>query len=142
MSRIALSLFLLIGVAACEPLDTSALQKIEETAAQTRANVEVLNVHGQQLQAIADDPAAALQVATLGARLVRTPTDQTGVFVLTDVANGCQYLATYAADGAKVASIAPRTELVGGVPRQRCVRAPSISEAPPTGGEPAVHTVE
>ena len=71
----------------------------------------------------------ALQ-AMAGAQLARTPTDQPGVFVLTDMTTGCQFLATYGADSNTPSSIAPRVEPVEGeAPRQRCVSVAGLSEA-------------
>lgn len=62
------------------------------------------------------------------ANLSRVPTDQPGIYVLTDLQTGCQFLATYAADGTTVSSVAPRVEAVaGGGTRQRCIPVPGAS---------------
>lgn len=115
---------LAVAVAACEPIDTSALQDIQETAAQAQATAEMINTRSGQIQQAVEDPLGALR-ATVGATLAKTPTDQPGVYVLTDLQTGCQFLGTYAADGATVSSIAPRVEAVaGGGTRQRCVAVP------------------
>lgn len=114
----ALAAVLLAG---CEPIDTSALQAFEETAAAARQTIELANTRTAKVQQAVEDPLGALQ-SVAGARLARTPTDQPGAYVLTDLATGCQFLATYAEDGRTVASIAPRTEPgEKGVLRQRCV---------------------
>lgn len=107
-------------VAACE-VDTSALQEIQNTAAQAEAAAEAINTRSAQAQQIMENPASALQMA-VGARLAKTATDQPGVYVLTDLQTGCQFLATYAADGTTVSSVAPRVEpATEGGTRQRCV---------------------
>lgn len=71
-----------------------------------------------------ENPASALQMV-VGARLAKTETDQPGVYVLTDLQTGCQFLATYAADGTTVSSVAPRVEpTAAGGTRQRCIAVP------------------
>ena len=116
---LALAASALLG--ACDPIDTSALREVEETVASTRRTVELANQHGAQIQQAVQDPAGALR-SIAGAQLARTPTDQPGVFVLTDLATGCQFLATYADDGRTVSSIALRTQVgENGAVLQRCV---------------------
>lgn len=113
-------------VAACEPIDTSALEEIQNTAAQAQATAEEINTRSAQAQQILENPAGALQ-AVVGATLSKTPTDQPGVYVLTDLQTGCQFLGTYGADGSTVTSIAPRVEAApGGGTRQRCVAIPGL----------------
>jgi hypothetical protein len=64
-----------------------------------------------------------------GAQMVRTPTDQPGIFILTDVMTGCQFLATYDAEGRTPQSVTPRTvPVAGGVPVQRCVSLDAVSQ--------------
>lgn len=122
---------LALGVSACE-IDTSALQEIQDTAAKAEATAQAINTRSAQAQQIIENPASALQVVA-GASLAKTPTDQPGIFVMTDLQTGCQFLATYAADGTTVSSVAPRVEAApGGGTRQRCVSVPGL-----TGGEPA-----
>ena len=119
MTLFAVSALALL-VAACE-VDTSALQEIQNTAAQAEAAAEAINTRSAQAQQIMENPASALQMA-VGARLAKTATDQPGVYVLTDLQTGCQFLATYAADGTTVSSVAPRVEpATEGGTRQRCV---------------------
>lgn len=117
----ALALF----VSGCE-VDTSALQEIQDTAAQAEAAAQAINTRSAQAQQIMENPASALQMV-IGARLAKTETDQPGVYVLTDLQTGCQFLATYAADGKTVSSVAPRVEpaATGGT-RQRCVAVPGV----------------
>jgi len=117
----ALALF----VSGCE-VDTSALQEIQDTAAQAEAAAQAINNRTSQAQQIMENPASALQMV-VGARLAKTETDQPGVYVLTDLQTGCQFLATYAADGKTVSSVAPRVEpaATGGT-RQRCVAVPGV----------------
>nr|WP_315050835.1 hypothetical protein [uncultured Brevundimonas sp.] len=117
---------LLLG--ACDPIDTSAFREVEETVAGARRTVELANQQGAQIRHAVQDPGGALR-SLAGARLARTPTDQPGVFVLTDLATGCQFLATYADDGRTVSSIAQRTQAGanGGVV-QRCVTEVSAEE--------------
>lgn len=119
---------LAVTVAACD-IDTSALQEVQDKAAQAQATAEEINTRSAQAQQILEDPAAALR-ATIGATLSKTPTDQPGVYVLTDLQTGCQFLGTYAADGTTVSSIAPRVEAApGGGTRQRCIAIPGVGGA-------------
>jgi len=119
---------LAVAVTACD-IDTSGLQEIQDKAAQAQATAEEINTRSAQAQQILDDPAAALRGA-VGATLAKTPTDQPGVYVLTDLQTGCQFLGTYAADGTTVSSIAPRVEAVpGGGTRQRCIAVPGVRGA-------------
>ncbi|KQW79630.1 hypothetical protein [Brevundimonas sp. Root1279] len=122
LSLIAVSA-LALSVAACE-VDTSALQEIEDTAAQARATADEINARTDQIQQAVDDPVGALR-GVVTANLSKAPTDQPGVYVLTDLQTGCQFLATYGADGTTVSSIAPRVEAAaGGGTRQRCIAIP------------------
>lgn len=117
---------LAIAAAACDPIDTSALQDIQDTAAKAQSTAEEINTRSAQAQQILEDPRAALR-ATIGATLSKTATDQPGVYVLTDLQTGCQFLGTYAADGTTVSSIAPRVEAApGGGTRQRCIAIPGV----------------
>ncbi len=118
---------LVLALAACDAIDTSALQDIQDTAAEAQATAETINARSAQIQQAVDDPAGALRAA-VGATLAKTATDQPGVYVLTDLQTGCQFLGTYAADGTTVSSIAPRMEAVaGGGTRQRCVAIPGAA---------------
>jgi hypothetical protein len=109
--------------AACEEA-TSTLQEIEDTAAKARATVTEINTRSDQIQEVMSDPAGALR-GIVSANLTKTPTDQPGIYVMTDLQTGCQFLATYEADGATVASIAPRVEpTADGGTRQMCVAIP------------------
>ena len=120
MNLFAVSALALL-VSACE-VDTSALQEIQNTAAQA------INARSAQAQQIMENPASALQMV-VGASLAKTATDQPGIYVLTDLQTGCQFLATYAADGKTVSSVAPRVEPeAGGGTRQRCIAAPGAGE--------------
>ncbi len=123
-----------LALSACE-IDTSALTEVQETAAQAQAAAEMINTRSAQAQQVMENPGGAL-LAAVGATFSKTATDQPGVFVLTDLQTGCQFLATYAADGATVATIAPRVEAApeGGT-RQRCVSVPGL-------GLPAVEDAE
>lgn len=119
----ALALF----VAACD-IDTSALKEIEDTAAQAQATAAEINSRSAQIQQAVDDPVGAVR-GMVTANLSRVPTDQPGIYVLTDLQTGCQFLATYAADGTTVSSVAPRVEAVaGGGTRQRCIPVPGGAE--------------
>ena len=121
---------LALSVAAC---DTSALQDIQDTAAQAEATLETVNTRTAQIQQTLDNPGGAL-MAAVGATFSRTATDQPGVYVLTDLQTGCQFLGTYAADGTTVSSIAPRVEAApGGGTQQRCVSLPGVAR--PDAGE-------
>lgn len=115
-------------VSACE-VDTSALQDIQDTAAQAEAAAQAINTRSAQAQQIMENPASALQMV-VGARLAKTETDQPGVYVLTDLHTGCHFLATYASDGTTVSSVAPRVEpAAGGGTRQRCIAVPGGADA-------------
>ncbi len=117
-----------LSVAACED-GVSALQDLQDTAAQAEATLETVNTRSAQVQQAIDNPGGAL-LAAVGATFSKTATDQPGVFVLTDLQTGCQFLATYGADGTTVASIAPRVEAApGGGTRQRCVTLPGVGRA-------------
>jgi hypothetical protein len=110
-------------LSACED-GLSTLQEIQDTAAQAEATLETVNSRTAQLQQVIENPGGAL-LAAVGATFSKTPTDEPGVYVLTDLQTGCQFLATYGADGRTVSSIAPRMEAVaGGTARQRCVAVP------------------
>lgn len=132
ISALAVSALILM-TAACEEA-TSTLQGIEDTAAQAQATAAEINDRSAQIQQAVDDPVGALR-ATVGATLSRTATDQPGVYVLTDLQTGCQFLGTYAADGTTVSSIAPRVEATAeSGTRQRCIAIPSVSaETQPEG---------
>ena len=107
----------------CEPIDTSALKEIEDTVSGARQTVETANARGVQVQQVLVDPAGALRAAASVA-FAKTATDQPGVFLLTDLSTGCQFLATYDADGRTVASITPRTRLgPDGDAKQVCIGA-------------------
>lgn len=114
-----------LGLSACED-GVSTLQDIQDTAAQAEATLNTVNTRTAQMQQAIDNPGGAL-LAAVGATFSKTATDQPGVFVLTDLQTGCQFLATYGADGTTVASIAPRVEAApeGGT-RQRCVAIPGV----------------
>jgi hypothetical protein len=120
---------LAVAAAACDQIDTSALQDIQDTAAKAQATADEINTRSAQAQQILENPGSALQMV-VGATLSKTATDQPGVYVLTDLQTGCQFLGTYAADGTTVSSIAPRVEAApGGGTRQRCIAIPGVSGA-------------
>lgn len=130
MGRVAYFLPILLGGAflgACEPIDTTVLRDIEETASTARAAADGMNANATQVQEAMDDPAGALRTATLGATFAKTRTAEPNLFVLTDLQTGCQWLATYGPAG-EASSIAPRRGAGG---RQR-----SIAMAVDTGGTP------
>ena len=113
-----------LTVAAC---DTSALQDLQDTAAQAEATLETVNTRTAQVQQAIDNPGGAL-LAAVGATFSKTATDQPGVYVLTDLQTGCQFLGTYGPDGTTVSSIAPRVEAApGGGTQQRCVAIPGVA---------------
>ena len=115
---------LALTVAAC---DTSALQDLQDTAAQAEATLETVNTRTAQVQQAIDNPGGAL-LAAVGATFSKTATDQPGVYVLTDLQTGCQFLGTYGPDGTTVSSIAPRVEAApGGGTQQRCVAIPGVA---------------
>jgi len=109
-----------VALAACDPIDTSALQDIEAAAEAARASAEDLNSRASEMQAAIDDPVGALRTAALGATFTKTPTAEANLFVLTDLQTGCQWLATYGPGGEAV-SLVPRTEAGEQGPRQRCI---------------------
>ena len=122
----ALLVLTALAVSACE-VDTSALQDIQDTAAEVQRGAETINARSAQVQDAIDNPGGAL-MAAVGATFTRTGTDQPGVYVLTDLQTGCQFLATYAADGTTVSTIAPRVEATAaGGTRQRCVAIPGVA---------------
>ena len=132
MSRLPIAvLSAAVLLSACDPIDTSALREIEEKAAAARTTADALNARGVEMQRALEDPVGALRTAALGATFTKTATAEPNVFVLTDLQTGCQWLATYGADGAAT-SMAPRTERAGDVTRQRCVSVAGLS-----GGEAA-----
>lgn len=119
-------------VAACDEA-VSTLQEIEDTAAKASATAEEVNARADQIQHAANDPVGALR-GVVTVNLTKMPTDQPGVYVLTDVQTGCQFLATYEADGTTVASVAPRVERTAdGGTRQRCIALPGAGNG--SGGE-------
>ena len=122
-------LALAAALAACEEIDTSALQEIQDKAAQAQAAAETVNARSAQVQQAIENPGGAL-LGVVGATFSRTATDQAGVYVLTDLQTGCQFLATYGADGTTVSSVAPRVEPApDGGTRQRCVSIPGLAPA-------------
>lgn len=119
-------------VAACDDA-VSTLQEIEDTAAKASATATEINTRAEQIQQAADDPVGALR-GVVTANLTRVPTDQPGIYVVTDVQTGCQFLATYQADGTTVASIAPRVEQTAdGGTRQRCIALPGAGQTGASG---------
>lgn len=125
---------LFVLVAGCEDA-VSTLQDIEDTAARASATATEINARSEQIQQAVNDPVGALR-GVVTANLTKTPTDQPGVYVLTDLQTGCQFLGTYAADGTTVSSIAPRVEAApGGGVRQRCIAIPGASRSAGAEGE-------
>jgi len=118
-------------MAACEPVDTSALQDLEAAAEAARASAEDLNSRASEIQGAIDDPVGAPRTAALGATFAKTPTAEPNLFVLTDLQTGCQWLATYGLANEAV-SLVPRTEPDGPDTRQRCI---SIGSAGSGAGE-------
>ncbi|WP_156389158.1 hypothetical protein [Brevundimonas sp. Root1423] len=117
-----------VAIAACDPIDTSALKDLEDAAAKAHSTASELNARSAEVQQAIDDPVGAMRGA-IGATFTRTATDQAGVYVLTDLQTGCQFLGTYAADGRTVSSIAPRVEpSPEGGTRQRCIAIPGIEQ--------------
>ena len=117
---------LALSIAACED-GATALQDIQDTAAQAEATLNTVNTRTAQIQQTIDNPGGAL-LAAVGATFSKTATDQPGVYVLTDLQTGCQFLGTYGPDGTTVSSIAPRVEAVpGGGTQQRCVAIPGVA---------------
>jgi hypothetical protein len=109
-----------VALAACEPMDTSALRDIEAAAGAARATADELTARASDIQGAIDDPVGAVRAATLGATFTRTPTAEANLFVLTDLQTGCQWFATYGPDNI-AASIAPRMEPDGQGVQQRCI---------------------
>jgi len=109
-----------VVLAACDPIDTSALREIEETAETARTTADSLNERASEIQGAIDDPVGALRTAALGATFTKTPTAEANLFVLTDLQTGCQWLATYGR-GDEAVSLEARTEPGGRDTRQRCV---------------------
>lgn len=109
-----------LALAACDPIDTSALREIEETAEAARTTADRLNACAADIQGAIDDPVGAMRTVALGATFTKTPTAEANLFVLTDLQTGCQWLATYGPGGEAV-SLVPRTEPGGQVARQRCI---------------------
>lgn len=112
---------------ACGEDGAAVLKQVEDAAATAREAGDRLDKGAALAEQVVNDPAGVLRDQTLSARFNRAPTAQANLFVLTDVATGCQYLATYAADGATVQSITPRME--GG--RQRCLVPGGEARTPP-----------
>jgi len=108
MTRTLLCILLAAGLTACGDV-TESLQQVEEATASARQATEKLTSAATFAEQAVQNPAGALRDATLGARFTRVATAEPNLFVLTDIATGCQYLAAYAADGATVASITPRS---------------------------------
>lgn len=112
---------------ACEEIDTSALQQIEDGAASVRETADQVNARADQIERAAEDPVGALREVALGATFSKTETAEPGIFVLTDLQTGCQWMATYGADG-EATSMEPRTEAApGGGTQQRCISVPGLS---------------
>ncbi|HEY1072786.1 hypothetical protein [Brevundimonas sp.] len=109
-----------VALAACDPIDTSALREVEEAAQAARTTADSLNSRASEIQGAINDPVGVLRTVALGATFTKTPTAEANLFVLTDLQTGCQWLATYG-PGGEVASLVPRTE--PGLPgaRQRCI---------------------
>lgn len=110
-----------VALAACDPIDTSALREIEETAEAARTTAEGLNARASEIQGAIDDPVGALRTAALGATFTKTATAEENLFVLTDLQTGCQWLATYGLRGEAV-SLVPRMEQGVENTRQRCIQ--------------------
>ena len=108
------------ALAACDPIDTSALREIERTAEAARTTADSLNARASEIQGAINDPVGSLRAAALGATFTRTPTAEANLFVLTDLQTGCQWLATYGPGGEAV-SLVPRTEPGEQGTRQRCI---------------------
>ncbi|HVL40730.1 MAG: hypothetical protein B7Z01_00680 [Brevundimonas subvibrioides] len=109
-----------VALAACDPIDTSALREIEETAEAARTTAEGLNARASEIQGAIDDPVGALRTAALGATFTKTPTAEPNLFILTDLQTGCQWLATYG-PGGEALSLVARTEQAGQATVQRCI---------------------
>ena len=129
MSPLRFSLIAAVAVlaSACEEIDTSALQQIEEGAASVRETADQVNARANQIERAAEDPVGALREVALGATFSKTETAEPGIFVITDLQTGCQWMATYGADG-EATSMEPRTEAApGGGTQQRCIAVPGLS---------------
>lgn len=129
MTPLRFSLIAAVAVlaSACEEIDTSALQQIEEGAASVRETADQVNARADQIERAAEDPVGALREVALGATFSKTETAEPGIFVLTDLQTGCQWMATYGADG-EATSMEPRTEAApGGGTQQRCISVPGLS---------------
>lgn len=122
-----------MALAACEPIDLSALRDMEETAKAARTTADSLNARASEILGAIQDPADALRTATLGATFTRKPTAEANLFVLTDLQTGCQWFATFG-PGGEALSLVPRTEQNGQTPRQRCIL---VAAAGPGEGEGA-----
>jgi len=107
-------------VSACEPIDTSPLREIEETVSAARTAADTVNARSGEVQRAIEDPVGALRTAALGATFTKTATAEPNIFVLTDLQTGCQWLATYGANG-EASSLAARTEPAADGVRQRCI---------------------
>tara|TARA_R110000850_G_scaffold182374_1_gene307839 strand:+ start:256 stop:672 length:417 start_codon:yes stop_codon:yes gene_type:complete len=122
------------ALAACEPLDTSALQEIEEAAKAARTTGDSINARAVEIQGAIDDPVGTIRTAALGATFTKTQTAEANLFVLTDLQTGCQWLATYGPSGEAV-SLLPRTEPSEQGPQQRCIsiggRGPGAGDGEP-----------
>jgi hypothetical protein len=70
-----------------------ALREIKSTVAEVSETVELANGRSEEIRQTLENPVGAQQ-AMAGAQLVRKPTDQPGIFILTDVTTGSQFLAT------------------------------------------------
>ena len=104
-------------VTACEDV-SGAIDQVDQAAATAREATEKLQKGAELAERAAEDPAGLVRDTALGARFTRTATAEGNLFVLTDIATGCQYLVTYAPDGDTIQYIAPRTGADG---QQRCV---------------------
>jgi len=112
---------------ACEDV-AGAIDQVDQAAATAREASEKLQQGADLAERAAQDPAGLVRDTALGTRFTRTATAEGNLFVLTDIATGCQYLATYAPDGDTIQSIAPRTGPNG---QQRCVApAGGVGTAP------------
>ncbi len=120
-----------IVLAACDPIDMSALEDVEAAAEAARTAAHDLNTRTAEMQGAMEDPVGALRTAALGATFTKTPTAEVNLFVLTDLQTGCQWLATYGPANEAV-SLVPRTEPDWQGTRQRCI---SIGTAGPVAGE-------
>ena len=105
--------------------DLETVQQIEDTAAAVRETADQVSTRSDQIQQVAQDPLGAARQAVLGAAFSKMESDQPGIFVLTDLATGCQWLATYGRPDDVATSMEPRTEPgVDGAVQQVCVTLP------------------